>query len=92
MQLDKFEDADFKYDNSFSNSSPKIPKQGTFGPKFKDFFLHQTLEQDIFEDHDLKHDNNIFKFQPKVPKYKIFFENSEFFFFLSETLSKLNFI
>ena len=33
-----------------------------------------------------------FKFQPEIPNYKIFFENSKVFFFLSETLSELNFI
>ena len=41
----KFEDADFKYDNTFSNLQPKIPKQGNFGSKFDFFFvLHNFLQ------------------------------------------------
>ena len=38
-KLDNFEGADFKYDIIFSNSSPKISKSGTFGPKPKDFIF-----------------------------------------------------
>ena len=33
-----------------------------------------------------------FKSQSKIPKHEIFFENSKFFSFLSETLIELNFI
>ena len=38
LQLDKFESADFKYDNSFSKLLPKTSKRGNFGPKFRNFF------------------------------------------------------
>ena len=44
----------------FSNSSPKIPKSGIFGPKFR-YFFHEILQIDKFEDADFKYDNSIFK-------------------------------
>ena len=35
---DKFEFADFKYDNNFPlKLQPKTPKSGVFGPKIKNF-------------------------------------------------------
>ena len=43
LQIDKFEGADFKYDNSFLNSSPKIPKKGTFGPKVRDIHFSKSF-------------------------------------------------
>ena len=50
----------------FSYSSPKIPKEDIFGPKFKGFlFLHQPLQQDKLEDKDFIYDNIILKLQLK---------------------------
>ena len=37
LQSDKFEGADFKYDNIVFKFQPKIPKSGIFGPKFRHF-------------------------------------------------------
>ena len=63
LQLDKFEGANFKYDNSFFKYQPKSTQIRHFWSEIQGFlFLHQTLQQDKFEDVDLKHDNNIFKF------------------------------
>ena len=38
-QLGKFEGVDFKYNNIFSTFSLKIPKSGSFGSKFRDFYF-----------------------------------------------------
>ena len=57
----------------------KYPNKVFFCPKCKHFLiLHEASHIEIF--------------QPKIPKYEILFENSKVFFFLSETLSELNFI
>ena len=37
LRCDKFVGPDFKNDKSFSKFQLKIPKQGIFGPNFKDF-------------------------------------------------------
>ena len=39
----KFETADFKCDNSFSKLPPKTPKEGIFGPWFKEFYFVQKF-------------------------------------------------
>ena len=39
LHLYKFDYAGFKYDNTFSNLLPKIPKENNFGPKFDFFFV-----------------------------------------------------
>ena len=57
LQFDKFEGADFKYDNLH------FPK---FGPKFREFYYFQEILQlDKFEGADFKYDNILFKFPPK---------------------------
>ena len=63
LHLDKFEGADFKYDNIVSNSGPKIPKSGVFGP---------ILEIDKLEDADFKYDNSIFKILAETYPNKAF--------------------
>ena len=35
FHFEKFESADFKYNNSFSKLHPKNTQKGNFGPKFK---------------------------------------------------------
>ena len=61
----------------FSNYSPKIHKLGIFVPKFKDFFLHQTLQikqirgQNL-EGFNFKYDNGFFEFQPENIQIKYF--------------------
>ena len=61
LQLDKFEEADFKYHHSFF----RIPVQKYLNhallvANLRIFvFLHQTLQQDKFD--DFKYNNNIFK-------------------------------
>ena len=46
----------------FLISTPKVRKSGIFGPKSKDFILHQTLQLDKFEGVDFKYDNGFFEF------------------------------
>ena len=38
LDVNKFEDADFKYGISFLKFQPKILNNGNFCPKFQDFF------------------------------------------------------
>ena len=54
----KSESANFIHDNSyFQNCSPKIPKQGNFGPKLKLFYSQEALYFDKFESADFKYGN-----------------------------------
>ena len=46
----------------FSNSSPKIPKQSIFGPKFKAFLSFcKILQLGKFEGADMKYNNSVFE-------------------------------
>ena len=62
--LEKFEGADVKYHSTvvFSSSSPKIPKQDKFGPKFKKLFFARNITFWQIEGGEVKHDNSFFKF------------------------------
>ena len=83
LQLEKFEGADFKYDNNFfSNCSTKIPKQGIFGPKFKDFYFctkpwNKTNSRMLIWNMTI-----IFStFSPKIHKFGIFGPKLKDFYF-----------
>ena len=73
---------------AFSNCRLKIPKESNFCPKFKCFlFLHETLKNT-----DLEMAIMFFIFWPKNTQIRNFLWTLKIFFFLSETLSELNFI
>ena len=73
LQLDKFEGADFKYDNSFLKQ--KCPNQAFLVKNtqiihfwfqiYAFLFFCEILQLDKFEVADFKYDNIVFKFQPK---------------------------
>ena len=47
---------------AFKNSSPKITKQGIYGPKFRHFcFFLEVLEFGKIEGADFKYDNSFLK-------------------------------
>ena len=57
MQLDKFEGADFKYNNIISKFQPKNTQIWHFWSQIYGFLmLHQTLKPDKFKDVDFKYD------------------------------------
>ena len=88
LQLDKFEGVDFKYDHYFFEFQPS-----------KEFFVLNISSYFIFpwnfEYSRVLTSKMAIAFlknsSQKTPKYEIFFENSNAFF-LSETLSELDFI
>ena len=43
LQQEKFEDADFKYDNIAFKSEPKTPKSDIFGPNLNIFVFFMTI-------------------------------------------------
>ena len=71
---------------AFWNSSQKKPNKAFFVVQVS----AETSHIKKFESTDFENDI-FFKFHPKILKYDIFFENSKVFF-LSATLSELNFI
>ena len=92
MQLDKFEGADFKYDNSFfkKNLAQKYQNKAFLLPNLNIFILHQTLQAENFEDVDLKYDNSFFEFYPhplpENTQIKHFFcPKGKYFLLLHET-------
>ena len=73
LQLDKFEDADFKYDNSFWKFQAKNSQIGIFGTKFRPFcFFPKILQLHKFEGADFKQDIICFNFQPKNNQIRLF--------------------
>ena len=78
---------------AFFNSSPKIPKWSIFCPKCKYFkILHEASHIEKFKVTDQENCNSFFSnSSQKYPNTK-FSLKTQFFFFLSETLSELNFI
>ena len=73
LQLDKFEGADFKYNNISFKFQSKIPKLAIFCLKFKYFcFCTKTLQQDKFKDADFRYSNIVFKFRPKKTRIRHF--------------------
>ena len=69
LMVEKFEDADFKYDNSFSKLQLKNTHVRHFGPKFIQTFLVTTLKTFVFVP-NLSSD----KFEGVNFKYKYFFQ------------------
>ena len=66
LELDKFKDADFKYDNKVLKFwSKSTQKRHFWSASLAFLFFHKVLQLDKFEIADFKHDNIIFKFQPK---------------------------
>ena len=71
LHLNKFEGADFKYDNSFLKFYPKkYPNQAFLVPNLGIFvFFSEILQIDKFEGVGFKYDNRIFLNScPKVRK------------------------
>ena len=86
LHLDKFGGVDFKYDHGFFEFQPEnTPILEGF------YFCMKNSHIEKLEGTDFENGNIFFKFQPKISKYEIFHENSEVFF-LSESLSELNFL
>ena len=66
LLLNKFEGADFKYDNSFLKIlAQKSPNKAFSVPNLGILLFHEILQLDKFEDDDFEYDNNLFKFEPK---------------------------
>ena len=82
-KLDNFEGADFKYDIIFSNSSPKISKSVTFGPKPKDFIFAPIFAAIQIQRRRFQISDSVFKFQSKnrVRKAEILVPNLGIFSF-----------
>ena len=73
LHLDKFEVADFEYDNIISNFSPKIPKSSIFGPKFKGFYFCNKLWNKTNSRTLISNMTTVFsKSSPKICKSSIF--------------------
>ena len=93
MRLDKFEDADFKCDNSsYKILAQKYQKKGIFGPKFRHFyFFAKKLQLENFEDVDFKCDNSSCKIlAQKYPSKAFVVPNLGIFIFSrNEKLEKL---
>ena len=63
LQLDNFEGAKFKYDNSFFQIlAQKYQNKAFLVPNLRIFILHQTLQSEKFEDVYFKYDNGFFEF------------------------------
>ena len=85
LELEKIEGADLKYDILFSNSSPKIPKSGIFGPIFKDFqFCIKLCSKTNSNDTDFKYDKISFEFQSKDIQIRLFWSLIQAFSFFHE--------
>ena len=66
LESDKFQGADFKYDNIIFKFQPKNTRITHFWSHiFGLSFIHQTLLQDKFKDTDFKYDYILFNFQTK---------------------------
>ena len=66
----------------FYNSSPKIPKESTFGPKFRHFcFLREILQIEKFEAADFKYDNSFKILAQKYPNKALLVQNLGIFYF-----------
>ena len=74
----------------FSNSSPKIPKSGIFGPKYRRFFFREVLQIDKFEDADFKYYNSFLKFQPKNSQIRHFGPKARDFDFFAKFFNLTN--
>ena len=86
LHLDKFKDADFKYDNIFKIAAQKMLIEGIFSAKFLDFYFCTKLCSDIFQSAGLKYGNRFSKLQPKNTPTKLFWSRSWKLFALRETL------
>ena len=87
FELDKFEIADFKYDNSYLKFYPKNTQIGHFWCQIQEIsFLHEILQLNKFEGADFKHDNIAFKFQSKNTQKTFFVRIISGFLFLKQTL------
>ena len=62
MELEKFEGADFKYDNRFLKFQPQNTQTWYFLSQIQAFSLfHDILQLDKFEGVDFKFDNSFFQ-------------------------------
>ena len=65
LKLDKFEGADFKYQNFFQIPVQKYPSKAFLVISLRIFIFARNFAFRKFEGIDLKQDNGFFKFQPK---------------------------
>ena len=95
--FDKFQGADFKYDNSFFNIlAQKYPNKAFllkntqirhFQSQIQAFlFFREILLLGKFEGADFKYDNIVFKFQPQNTQIRHFWSQIQAFLFFREIL------
>ena len=83
LQIDKYEGADFKYDNSFITVLAKNQSNKGFlvkNTQIQAFFIHKTLQLDKVESIDFKYDNSFLIFQPKNTQTRHFWSQNQAFF------------
>ena len=77
----------------FQIPAQNYPNNAFFSPKCKYFlFLHETSHIEKLEDNDFENENSCFQIPAKNTQIRNFLWKLKSFFFLSETLSQLNFI
>ena len=83
LQLEKFEGADFKYDNSFIKFQPKNTQIRHFWSQMQPFlFFSENLQIGKFEGADFKSDNSVFKmYAQKYPNNAFLVTNLRIFIF-----------
>ena len=86
LQLDKFEGADFKYDNIFFQiPAQKYPNHTFLIPNLDSFIFLSNLQLEKFEGADFKYVNKFFSnCSPKIPKWSIFCPKCKYFLILHE--------
>ena len=77
LQLEKFEGADFEYDNSFFKFQPKNTKIRHFCPKFKNFYIYtklcsKTNSRTLISNMIIIFSNSSQKYPSLVPNLRIF--------------------
>ena len=87
LELDKHQGAEFKYNNSFLKSWPKIYPSKTFlVPNQAFLFFHKILKLDKFEGADFKYDISFLKLQPKNTQIRHFLSKIYTFLFFRKIL------
>ena len=93
LQLDKFEGANFRYENSFLKFQPENTQIRHFWSKMQAFSLfHEILQLGKSEGADSKYDNIIFKFQPKTTQVRLFWSQIQVFLVLRKVLQLDKFV
>ena len=69
MQLDKFEETDFKYHNIFLKCEPRNAPKIVFGPKFRYCFFVKFCKLTNLKRTDFKYDHSFFMTKVLFRKY-----------------------